>query len=110
MNEEADKTEILDIGCFAQLPAECILKESELIGYKQPKEDIESDFDDDDEQEEENKSSEAFYNEVMKTIERSSKDQIANAITEVKSLKMSYNKSQSDCIESMIPPLLSKIT
>lgn len=108
INEEGDKSDTLEVGCFSYLPRECTLKDCETIGYSAP-EDDESDFDDE-EAHEEIKTSEAFVNEVKKTIERTSKDHIINAITEVKSLRMSYNKDHSDCIDCMIPPLLDKVT
>eukprot|EP00347_Sterkiella_histriomuscorum_P009530 403340855 len=106
---EKNQSEIFEVGCISYLPRECQLKEDEIIGSKHQQEDEESDFEDEEDHEEQ-KSNEAFLNEVKKTIERTTDDQISNAVTEVKSLRMSYNKDQSDCIEAFIPPLLDKIT
>lgn len=69
-----------------------------------------SDFEEDDEDYDDNDRIE-FEKEAKRTLERCIKNKfsIANAIMEVKNLKMTYNMDYSDCIEASYPVLLNTI-
>ncbi len=105
-------SEQLLVGVNSYLPRECQLKESEIIGSSNPYDkEQDSDLEDvDDDMIEENEKN-IFNQEVRHTIERcvSSKFPITNAIMEVKSLKMTYNMDNSQCLEAFLAPLFDTI-
>lgn len=72
--------------------------------------DEDSDFEDDEEDYDDNDKME-FEKEAKRTLERCIKNKfsIANAVMEIKNLKMTFNMDYSDCIEASYPVLLGTI-
>ena len=110
---EADSpSDLFEVGVKAYLPREYQLKDNEMIGADNPNDkEVESDLEDNDEDEIEESERQQFLVEVGHTIERclTNKFPVSNAIMEMKSLKMSFNMNNAECIEAVLSPLLDTV-